>query len=182
MNWFEKLLSYLGGTTAVVLLTAFLSKKLVIHWLSKDLMGYKANLDKIATEHQIKLQQIYSQRHLALSDLHKSIQEAVKLGNRALGPKGDPDVPKAIEAVNIAHDKISEHEIYLPRKFCNKWQEILATTYFRFGELPHARAQRTGDWTGDQKQLAAVVESCFEQLQKLNGEIADDFRSLIGVT
>ncbi|HZL13077.1 MAG TPA: hypothetical protein VFC85_02940, partial [Verrucomicrobiae bacterium] len=67
MNWFEQLLSYLGGTTAIILLAAFLSKKLVIHWLSKDLIGYKANLDKIATEHQIKFQQIYSQRHLALS-------------------------------------------------------------------------------------------------------------------
>jgi hypothetical protein len=138
-------------------------------------------LDKVATEHQIKFQQIYSQRHLALSELHKSIQEAVNLGYRALGPKGAPDVTKAIEAVNIVYDKISEHEIYLPRKFCDKWKEVLAAAYFSFGELQNTRAQRTGDWAGDQKQLAAVVESCFKQLQKLNGEIADDFRSLIGV-
>jgi len=146
------------------------------------LAALRYEFEKTLFEHQTKFQQIYSQRHLALSELHKSIQEAVKLGNRALGPKGDPDVPKAIEAVNIAHEKISEHEIYLPRKFCDKWQEVLATAYFSLGELPNARAQRTGDWTGNQKQLATVVESCFEQLQKLNGEIADDFRNLIGVT
>jgi hypothetical protein len=182
MTWLQQLLMSLGGVAVLVSIAAFLSKKLVIHWLSKDLDVHKAKLEKISREHQIKFQQIYSQRQQALSALHKSIQDAVKLGYRALGSKGDPDVPKAVEAVNIAYEKISEYEIYLPRDFCDKWRQVLAQTHFSLSDLPSARAQRTGDLMEDRKQLAAVVDTCFEQLQKLNGEIADDFRDLIGVT
>jgi hypothetical protein len=182
--------------SGIIVLAVYLVRQSIVLWLSKKLAAYKTELDiererqlsalrhefeKALLEHQISFQQIYTQRHLALSELHKSIQEAVKLAFRALGPKGDPDVTKAIEAVNIVNEKISEHEIYLPSKFCDKWRKVLGEAYFSLHDLPNARAQRTSDWPGDQKQLAAVVESCFEQLQKLNGEIADDFRNLIGV-
>ena len=102
MAWLQQHLIYFSVVySGVIVLAVFFIRQSIVLWLSKKLAAYKTELDtererqlaalrhefeKALLEHQIIFQQIYAQRHLALSDLNKSIQEAVKLGFRALGP------------------------------------------------------------------------------------------------
>lgn len=196
MDVLLQVLSYLGGTVALVGAIAFLSKQWVLHRLDRDLETFRAQLqleherqvqslryefERAALEHQVKFQQVFPQRHQGLVEIHRIVRAAVEACHLALRSDGDPHVPAAINATDAMQKAIYTHEIYLPKVLCEKWRKTGGNMFSALVELRDARAQQTSNWVEDRRRLASAATGYIDTLNAMTGDIADDIREAIGV-
>ena len=72
MNW-EIILQFFGSVAAVSGLFAYLGKKSIESYLAGKLESHKKNLERIATEHSIRFQNLHSERANTIKDFYTKL-------------------------------------------------------------------------------------------------------------
>lgn len=113
----QQLIGFLGGTTAITALLAYLGKKAIEGFLSAKLESHKKNLERIAAEHTIRFQHLHSERAEVVKSLYQKLvllDESLHSTLRRFQAVGEPSL---VEKVNELGDRFNTfREFYLPNK------------------------------------------------------------------
>lgn len=116
MDW-EQIIKFLGGTTALTGLFAYLGKTTIESFLTGKLEAHKKNLEQIATENTIRFQQLHSERAEVVKVLYSKLvllDGSLYSTLRRFQAVGEPSM---VEKVNeLANNYNSFREYFLPNK------------------------------------------------------------------
>ena len=125
VNWNE-LAQYAFGVTAITGLLAFLGKKGIEAFLSGRLEKHKAELQRAATEHSIRFQQLHTERAEVIRDLYSKVSTldiAMKDALKAFHSAPEPALGTKVDAVRTALNSIIDfypsRRIFLEEDLCS---------------------------------------------------------------
>ena len=194
MNW---VLLGTNITIAIVLIgaVAWLIKKIIVHFLDKDIENYKIksqveiekfkkDLEIRAFEHQIIFSKLHETRAFIIAKLYESLACA----NMAIAfyiiervPPGAPSEAKrrkaAVDAFNAFNKYFRENEIYFDKETCLKLKDYVRDNRNVIEEFMYKDfdvATRTAKW----REVANKYESNIQGAKK---ELEDTFREILGV-
>ncbi|MFQ5353733.1 MAG: hypothetical protein ACE5DR_02195, partial [Thermodesulfobacteriota bacterium] len=72
MDWLA-LLKFLSGAGIVSAALAYIAKRIIDTFLASRIENYKSNLEKIAIEHEIRFQQLHTERAQVIKELYEKI-------------------------------------------------------------------------------------------------------------
>ena len=199
LAWNE-ILTAIGGTAALAVAAAWLIKSLVGLWLSKDVEAYKqrllavsqreaaeykAQLDRVNKELEIRFNVLQTKRAENLTELYGFVQEAhdhaVAL-TAAIQQVGLQDQQRraasAFEAVRTAFREFKKRRLYLSLDSADKVKKLLMELLD--ASLPSVGHQR-GAYTEDEvREAARQFETKERELDEVLGAIEKEFRSILG--
>ena len=184
MNFINEYLAPLGGVGVLIAIAAFLSKKLVMLTLDKDIAEYKSGLDQELTEHRIRMEEISSDRHDALKKIYRHALEVECLCQEALriGVAGKESTEPAMLKITELIQVIKENEFYLPAHINIRWVDLSTELNKKLTLLDCARGSAIANPQADIEKIKEAIANYAEPLKSFRLCISSDMRSLLGIS
>lgn len=195
MDW-EQIIKFLGGTTALTGLFAYLGKKTIETFLAGKLESHKKDLERIATEHTIRFQHLHSERGEVVKSLYDKL---VKLDSslhstlRRFQAVGESSM---VEKVNEVGDNYNSfREYYLPNKIffeesiCKKIEAIIKAAIGAFFDLTtypvdtsELNSKYHQDVLDERHEFWEKARSVHEnEISSLKTDLENEFRLILGI-
>ena len=189
MDWIQ-LSSTLGNTVILCAMLGWLTRSIIIHWLSKDVEAHKLKLQKdievyklklqtAANEYQLRFSNIQEKQIEAITQLHQALQQATIGFQRLklLEEQENTAVAKRVTTASFnAMALFRLNELYFEDDLRLKIAELLAAicTYSSNYHDMKKSVQDTGNFEEWQK-LEPKIQHLLRDLRK-------EFQRLLGVT
>jgi len=199
-----ELSKFIGGIAVASGIFAWLIKTIISHWLEKDVQGFKASLqsqtqleiektkhelEKIATEHQIKFAKLHEKRADVILEMNKNIESLINSIQQLVSLVDFPAEPSRLEKMKKAGECLDEflkhyrqNSIYLSENLSKKIKDLVDTLIkpaISFSVL------LTGVNNDLEKVPGEKWEKAWGEVEKLVPEIREsigkEFRSILGV-
>lgn len=195
MDW-EAIIKFLFGVAGISGAFAFIGKKSVEAFLASRVEKYKSNLEKIATEHSIRFQQLHSERAQVIKVLYEklvnldlSLLSTLKLFQSAK----EPNLEEKIKSLSKKHNEL--FYFYLPKKIffdkhiCDLLDSIMEKAKKVFiGITINPINTQNIEYKYDPELLKERYElwdkgrNIFQnEITQIKKELEDKFRNLLGV-
>jgi len=195
MDW-ESIIKFFGGAAAISGMFAYLGKKSIESFLARKLESHKNNLEKIAIEHSIRFQHLYSERATVVKELYEKLiilDESLHSTLRRFQATGEDELEEKVNALGGYFNDLRNYylpkRIFLEESLCELIDKILdrakgifydVTTFeVSTDDLSHRYdkellKERRKIW----EQARGVYEKDVSVLKKT---LEDEFRTLLGI-
>ena len=189
MELWQSLLVAFGGNAALLLVLGFLGRSLVSTVLEKDITKFKADLERVAVEHQIRFSKLHEKRAEVLAELYKLLVAAYWQVSEftSLAQWGDPDrkaqYASAINAVATYFRFFDQHRIWLPPELCDPLEAFarhLRTPAINLGvylQIEHPTEKTLQEQSEVWDKAWQMVDG---EIPKLRLAIEAEFRKILG--
>lgn len=116
MNW-QEIIEFLGGAAVFGGVIAYLGKTAVDAYVSGRVESYKAEIQRVSTEHSVRFQYLHAERATAIRDLYAKIavlDETLSSALRAFQLAGEPPLKDKISTLATQFNEL--RDFYLPRR------------------------------------------------------------------
>jgi hypothetical protein len=137
INWQDVLItigSTVGGGTVILGAAAWLIKKVLDTKLTLDIETFKAELQKVAFEHQVRFSTLHTDRAKIIADLYARLVDAERLADRYVKVEaweGAKERQKAYETTERDLVElfffVEKNRIYLPEPVCQLLTDFVLT-------------------------------------------------------
>jgi hypothetical protein len=205
-----ELLTQLGAFGLVVAAVAWLVKKLVAHWLDRDVEAYKARLTseqalqverlraalaREAAEHEIRFRSLQEKQAEVVAETYARLQKLYAATARytsIFGTTADPSHEEMLKDVSAAHEEFAEYfyprQIYLPSLTRARLRGVVKAlvkavhTMTRHVRDGEKRARVAERRGGEPRDLWGEAFDQFNnKVEPLFQRLEDDFQGLLGV-
>lgn len=194
MNW-QDLIEFLGGSLAISGTIAFLGKKAIEAYINGRVESYKANLEKIATEHSIRFQSLHSERAQVIKEFYEKLallDDSLYSTLRRFQAVGEPELKEKVDKLANQFNEIRHYflpkRIFFENHLCDLIDKILDSAkgvFFDITTYPvdtsdlsykydsEVLKERHDFWENARK----IHESEISELKK---KLEDEFRNILG--
>lgn len=116
MQW-QEIIEFLGGAAVFGAVIAYLGKTGIDAYVSGRVEAYKANLERIATEHSVRFQSLHSERAEVIKSFYEKLAQLDEVLSSTLAPfQSIADTP-LIEKVQLLSKHFNQtREYFVPRR------------------------------------------------------------------
>ena len=116
MQW-QEVVKFLGSTTILSLVIAYLGRKVIEAYLAGRVEAYKSNLEKLTSEHAIQFQCLHTERAVVIKDLYPKLANLDDTFSSTLRQFQSVEGPSLAEKVNKLAGQFNDmREYFLPRR------------------------------------------------------------------
>lgn len=185
MNWLE-LFKDLGFVGIIAGTSVWLIRKVAEQLLTRDLVKFKADLEKQAVEFKIRYERIQGERVEVIKEVYKKIVRTYKSLNSLIleGPQAEKEgeiIETAKRAIDLI-DYYEENRIFFEEKLAKDIDFLLSSFSSVLGKCGASRISRK---IKDYKVAVEQWKSAFDQIQKeipnIKKQLENEFRKIIGI-
>ena len=199
LDW-QSLITQIGTSAAALAVLGFLSRSIVLHWLSKDIAGHKDRLDrqaateleqlrntlsKEAHEHNVTFARLHERRAEVIAETYGRL-DALHLAFRrwvALTKPANTTMAESAAETGQAFQRLGDyyypHSIWLDRATCDAINEIVDHLHSAFIDLTMDLDQR--GWPRDREAMKAAHSAINRAVPAARALLEQRFRALLGV-
>lgn len=195
MDW-DSLLRYLTWIAGISAALAFIGKKTVEAFLNSRIEKYKSNLEKIATEHSIRFQQLHTERAQVIKEMYQKLVDldlALSATLKAFHHVSEPSIEEKVNAVSKAHNDL--YYFYLPKKIyfekslCSLLDTIIENSKDVFIDITTYPLDPTSIEYKYDRALLKERHEYWDKARKthsseicqLKEKLEDEFRNILGI-
>jgi len=161
--------------------------------LLKQTEEFKANLQMIGLEHQIRYTKLHEERGQSMKKLFSLLIELQnKLNyftNMFQGPEWSTDVARENEAQEAQRDLFfffQMNRIYYPKMICDEIDEILKLSWHIIVDMSVAKITSANAGTGSERATALrewrdANKRVSSEIESATGKLQDEFKKMLGV-
>lgn len=196
MLW-QELLQFLGGATAISLTISYLGRKAIDSFMLGRIESYKANLEKIATEHSIRFSSLHSKRAEIIAEIYELLSDVENHSRLLATPiREQSEPPREITYQNTAtliyklHAKYNKTRIYFPQEICDLMDKFIkqSKSPLNFYQIAiqvskqDPKEQQTELQNDLREKFMAIWEEVETNVPIARKAIEQEFRKILGVT
>ncbi|MDO9180649.1 MAG: hypothetical protein Q7U16_20355 [Agitococcus sp.] len=116
MQW-QEIIEFLGGASLFAAVIAYLGKTAVDAFVSGRVEAFKAELQRLTTEHSVRFQRLHSERAEVIKDFYAKLTSLDELLASTLAPfqsAADKPLVEKVQALSVQFNETREY--FLPRR------------------------------------------------------------------
>ena len=193
--WWELLIG-ICSSSVLIFAIAWLTKSIIIHFLSKDIETYKirlkAEVDKSLIEHDEIFRRLHSKRAEIIAELYAKLSETMSATSSFLSIMEFAGEPNKNEKSKIAMEKIMDfskyfdkQRIFLSESLCIKIVKFIneirdsAIDFLVYMDVPEydieTSKQKREVWVKAWKKISG------KEISEIRKELENEFRKILGV-
>jgi hypothetical protein len=193
INWQEVITPFLttvGGGGVILATAAFLIKKVLDNKLTRDIEAFKAELQKIAVEHQVRFSKLHAERAEVIAKLYESLVTVFSEGHIFVLTGGYPGQGQLGRYNEMAH-KIQDfcsyadtHRIYLPESLCklvDEFVEVLRRAIIPVGVYGQIESRDDQTLAGRRDAVTEAFTAFESKIPAARRALEKEFRAILGV-
>ena len=203
MDW-TPFITALGVSGVMFTALGFLTRSIILHYLSKDVERYKIDLLRTTHEHQVRFNKIYEKQAEVIAELYRRLVQAHRLlgpvrSAKNFTPEYRVAVDSAFKAYWDALGYFDDNAIYFDETVFRKVKDFstamlkvagiysgLPAILDSIGTSEEAIRRRQETEVLDGKTIDGVILEWFksvdEKTPQLTADLLSEFRRLLGVT
>ncbi len=202
MDW-TVFLTSVGVSGALFATFAFLTRSVILHYLSKDIDRHKAELLRTTNEHQIRFNRVYEKQAEVIAEFYRRLVTAKRLlgclrltDSQTLTNKDKAMAEDAFSAYWDALTYFDNHALYFDDQVCQKvlvlnMKMLKYTSFFsglvemmqnRFTEEERQQLNSMKiEGVGIERHLIETWKTMDDEIAPLLRDLVKEFRGLLGV-
>jgi hypothetical protein len=195
MEW-QQIVEFLGGATVFGSVIAYLGKTAIDAYVNGRVEAYKADLQRLTTEHSVRFQRLHSERAEVIKELYTKlvqVDESLHSTLRAFQQFGEPALNDKVAQLSVQFNELRSY--YLPRRIffaeplCTLIDSTLDTAKSIFIDITTYEVDpKSLEYVGDRGALLGRREywekaraTYKEEFSQVRAHLETQFRVLLGI-